>query len=66
MRLQQRSLIVYLKGFNKKDQSRTNVTEGSGLGLAIAKSNVELHGGTIHAKYKNETLYFVISLPFTT
>lgn len=51
--------------FYKKDQSRTNVTEGSGLGLAIAKSIVELHGGTIHAKYKNETLYFIISLPFT-
>ncbi|WP_404804759.1 sensor histidine kinase [Lysinibacillus fusiformis] len=50
--------------FYKKDQSRTNVTEGSGLGLAIAKSIVELHGGTIHAKYKNETLYFIISLPF--
>ncbi|WP_370689954.1 sensor histidine kinase [Lysinibacillus fusiformis] len=52
--------------FYKKDQSRTNVTEGSGLGLAIAKSIVELHGGTIHAKYKNETLYFIISLPFTS
>ncbi|WP_423791718.1 ATP-binding protein [Lysinibacillus fusiformis] len=49
--------------FYKKDQARTNVTEGSGLGLAIAKSIVELHGGTIHAKYKNETLYFIITLP---
>lgn len=52
--------------FYKKDQSRTNVTEGSGLGLAIAKSIVELHGGTIHATYKNETLYFIITLPLTT
>ncbi len=49
--------------FYKKDQSRSNVTEGSGLGLAIAKSIVELHGGTILAKYKNGTLYFIITLP---
>jgi len=58
-------LASLFERFYKKDQSRTNVTEGSGLGLAIAKSIVELHGGTIHAKYKNETLYFIITLPFT-
>ncbi|WHP43710.1 HAMP domain-containing sensor histidine kinase [Lysinibacillus boronitolerans] len=56
-------LASLFERFYKKDQSRTNVTEGSGLGLAIAKSIVELHGGTIHAKYKNETLYFIITLP---
>lgn len=58
-------LASLFERFYKKDQSRTNVTEGSGLGLAIAKSIVELHGGTIHAKYKNETLYFIITLPLT-
>lgn len=56
-------LVNLFERFYKKDQSRTNVAEGSGLGLAIAKSIVELHDGSIHAKYSDKVLHFIITLP---
>lgn len=59
-------LVNLFERFYKKDQSRTNVAEGSGLGLAIAKSIVELHDGSIHAKYSDKMLHFIITLPAKT
>ena len=48
--------------FYRVDASRTRDSEagGSGLGLAIAKSIIELHGGSIHAKSgENGSEFFI-------
>lgn len=49
--------------FYRIDSSRGSSTGGSGLGLAISKDIIELHGGTIEAFSKDETVVFRIILP---
>lgn len=49
--------------FYRVDKSRSNSNESSGLGLAISKNIVELHGGSIFAKYIDESVTFVINVP---
>lgn len=52
--------------FYRLDTSRATHTGGAGLGLAIAKEIVELHGGTITAYSEDETVEFIVALPFTS
>lgn len=49
--------------FYRVDTSRASETGGSGLGLAIAKEIVSLHGGTISAESRDETVVFTVILP---
>lgn len=49
--------------FYRLDTARNTSSGGAGLGLAIAKQIVELHGGTVRAKSKNELIVFVVTLP---
>ena len=50
--------------FIKADKSLNRRQEGSGLGLYIVKSLVELHGGTIELRSKeNVGTEFIIKLP---
>lgn len=56
-------LSAIFEKFYRLDESRTSDTGGSGLGLAIAKEIVNLHGGTITAKSKDEKIEFLIKLP---
>ncbi|MFJ5724654.1 sensor histidine kinase [Streptomyces sp. NPDC093149] len=50
--------------FYKADAARSRST-GSGLGLAITKENVQLHGGTIHARNAADGgALFTVELPF--
>lgn len=49
--------------FYRLDEARISDTGGTGLGLAIAKEIVLLHGGTIEADSKNETITFSVTLP---
>lgn len=49
--------------FYRLDEARTSNTGGAGLGLAIAKEIVTLHGGTISADSKDDTIVFTIVLP---
>jgi len=57
-------LSTIFEKFYRMDEARTSVTGGSGLGLAIAKEIVTLHGGTISAQSKDNTVTFIVSLPF--
>lgn len=50
--------------FYRLDTSRSSATGNAGLGLAIAREIIELHCGTITAHSKDETIQFVIQLPF--
>ncbi len=49
--------------FFRLDSSRSSSTGGAGLGLAITKEIVELHGGTIQADSKDESISFTVILP---
>lgn len=56
-------LLSIFEKFYRLDEARTSNTGGAGLGLAIAKEIVSLHGGTISADSKNDTIVFTIILP---
>lgn len=56
-------LDMIFEKFFRLDSSRRSNTGGAGLGLAIAKEIVELHGGSISAKSKNERVIFTVELP---
>ena len=51
--------------FSRLDEARISDTGGAGLGLSIAEEIIHLHGGTITASSKNETISFVIVLPIS-
>lgn len=56
-------LQTLFQKFHRLDEARESVTGGAGLGLAIAKEIVLLHGGTIEAESKEETVTFTVLLP---
>jgi two-component system sensor histidine kinase VanS len=56
-------LAAIFEKFYRLDDARSTGTGGSGLGLAIAKEIVTLHGGTIEAHSRDNTVTFTVSLP---
>lgn len=50
--------------FYRADPSRSSSTGGFGLGLAIAKEIVELHGGMVRAFSGDESIVFILTLPW--
>lgn len=56
-------LAAIFEKFYRLDEARTSDTGGSGLGLSIAKEIVTLHGGTIMAQSKDNTVAFTVALP---
>ena len=51
--------------FSRLDEARLSDTGGAGLGLSISEEIIHLHGGTITASSKNETISFMIMLPIS-
>lgn len=56
-------LSAIFEKFYRLDAARATQTGGAGLGLAIAKEIVTLHGGTITARSRDDTVVFQITLP---
>ena len=52
--------------FNRLDEARLSDTGGAGLGLSIAKEIVLCHGGEIKAQSQNETISFIVTLPYSS
>lgn len=61
-KLTEEDLSKIFDRFYRLEKSRSSDTGGSGLGLAIAKSIVELHGGSIGAKYESGIVSFHVRL----
>lgn len=61
--IQPDKLAAIFEKFYRLDEARTSDTGGSGLGLSIAKEIVTLHGGTIEAQSKENTITFTVTLP---
>ncbi len=59
----QNKLNSLFEKFYRLDEARTSGTGGAGLGLAIAKEIVTLHGGSITAESRDETVIFTVTLP---
>ena len=59
----QEKLAALFEKFYRLDNARASGTGGAGLGLAIAKEIVTLHGGSISAESRDETVLFTITLP---
>ncbi len=59
----QNKLNSLFEKFYRLDEARTSGTGGAGLGLAIAKEIVTLHGGSITAQSRDETVTFTVTLP---
>lgn len=50
--------------FYRADKARTRTVEGTGLGLSIVKTIIDLHGGRINVRSKeNEGTTFIVELP---
>lgn len=50
--------------FYRADMARTRTVEGTGLGLSIVKTIIDLHGGRINVRSKeNEGTVFIVELP---
>lgn len=56
-------LSTIFEKFYRLDEARMSDTGGAGLGLSIAKEIITLHGGTIIAQSKENTILFTVSLP---
>lgn len=59
----QEKLAAIFEKFYRLDEARTSGTGGAGLGLAIAKEIVTLHGGSIGAESRDDTVSFTVTLP---
>lgn len=56
-------LETIFERFYRMDDARSSDSGGAGLGLAIAKEIIALHGGTIRAESKNDTVTFIVTIP---
>ena len=56
-------LASIFEKFYRLDDSRSTSNGGAGLGLAIAKEILNLHGGTIQAKSKDNKTTFILTIP---
>lgn len=59
----QSKLDSIFEKFFRLDEARASGTGGAGLGLAIAREIVTLHGGSITAESRDDTVAFTVTLP---